>query len=80
MHEILWKCKWNAMHDHVSSNKQHLTQKFHKNLKNFRKPQKFQRNPKNLGLMHKMYEKRGIWSSYHKIEAWLGQNLERNED
>ena len=57
------------MHDHITSNKQHPTQNFHKNLKNFQKPQKFQRKPKNLGLMCEMHEKRGIMSSYHKIEA-----------
>ena len=40
------KCKWNAMHDHIASETQHPTQKFHKKLINFQKPQK----PKNLGL------------------------------
>ena len=34
------------MHDHIASNKQHPTQKFHKNLKNFQKPQKFHKTPK----------------------------------
>ena len=46
MHETLWKCKWNAMHDHIASNKQHPTQKFHKNLKSFQKPQKSHKTPK----------------------------------
>ena len=69
------------MHDHIASNKQHPTQNFHKKLKNFQKPpKKFQRNPKNLGLMREMHEKRGIRSSYHKIEAWLGRNLEGKGD
>ena len=68
------------MHDHITSNKQHLTQNFHKNLKNFQKPQSFQRKPKNLDLVCEMHEKRGIRSSYHKIDAWLGQNPEGSGD
>ena len=48
------------MHDHIALNKQHQTQNFHKNLKKLQKPQKFQRKPKNLGLMCEMHEKRGI--------------------
>ena len=35
------------MHDHISSNNQHPTQQFHKNLKN---PKNFQK-PQNLGLI-----------------------------
>ena len=59
-----------AMHDHIASNKQHPTQNFHKKLKKFQKPQKISKKPpKNLGLMHEMHEKRGIRSSYHKIET-----------
>ena len=46
------------MHDHIASNKQHPTQKFHKNLKKFSKTPKISQNPKNLGLMREMYEKR----------------------
>ena len=57
------------MHDHIGLNKQHPTQNFHKNLKKIQKPQKFQRKPKNLGLIHEMHEKRVIRSSYHKIKA-----------
>ena len=68
------------MNDHITSNKQHPTQNFHKNLKNIQKPQKFQSKPKNLGLMREMHEEWRIRSSYHKIEAWLGQNLEGKVD
>ena len=31
MHETMWKCKCDAMHEHTWSFKQNLTQKFHKN-------------------------------------------------
>ena len=68
------------MHDHIASNKQQPTQNFHKNLKNFQKPKKFRKQPKSLGLMREMHEKRGIRSSNHKIEAWLGRKLERSRD
>ena len=45
------------MHDHISSNKQHTTQKFHKNLKN---PKYFQK-PQNLGLKRmNAWEKRNL--------------------
>ena len=46
MHETLWKCKCNAIHEHITSYKQNLTQKFHKILKDFQNPKKFQENPK----------------------------------
>ena len=55
------------MHDHIASNKQHPTQKFHKNLKSFQKPQKFHKPPKNLGLMHEMREEWGIRETYQVI-------------
>ena len=34
------------MHEHTASNKQNSTQKFHKILTNFQKPQKLYKNPK----------------------------------
>ena len=34
------------MHEHITSYKQNPTQKFHKILKDFQKPQKLQENPK----------------------------------
>ena len=46
MHEKLWKCKRNAKHEHKTSYKQNPTQKFHKKLTDFQKPQKFQGNLK----------------------------------
>ena len=39
MYETLLKCNENAMHEHITSNQQHPTQKFNKNPKNFQKPQ-----------------------------------------
>ena len=42
MHETLLKCNENTMHEHITSNQQYPTQKFHKNLKN---PKIF-KNPK----------------------------------
>ena len=68
------------MHDHIASNKQHPTQKFHKNLKKFSKTPKISQNPKNLGLMHEIHEEWRIRSSYHKIEGLLGRNLEESGD
>ena len=38
IHETLWKCKCNAMHEHITSYKQNPNQKFHKILNNFQKP------------------------------------------
>ena len=38
MHETLWKCKCDAMHEHIGSFKYNPTQKFHKELNNFEKP------------------------------------------
>ena len=64
------------MHDHIASNKQNQTQKSQK----FSKTPKISQNPKNLGPMREMHEKWRIRSSYHKIEALLGQNLEENGD
>ena len=68
------------MHDHIASNKQHPTQNCHKISKILKNPQKFQRKPKNIGLMREMHEKRGFRSPYIKIEAWLGRNLVGNGD
>ena len=46
MHETLLKCNENEMHVHIKSNQKHLTQQFHKKLKN---PKNFLK-PQNLGL------------------------------
>ena len=46
MHETLWKCKCDAMHEHMGSFKQKPTQTFHKNFINFEKPQKLSKTPK----------------------------------
>ena len=44
------------MHEHIGSFKHNPTQNFHKNFANFENPQKFSREPKNLGLMLEMHE------------------------
>ena len=71
MLETLWKYKWNAMHDHIASNKQHPTQKFHKNLKKFQKPQKFQENLKPRSKCVKCMKNEGLrdhtWGEMHKL-------------
>ena len=46
MHKTLSECKCNAMHEHIISFKQKSTQKIHKILINFQKPQKIHKNPK----------------------------------
>ena len=46
MHETLWKCKCDAMHEHTWSFEHNLTQKFHKNLINLEKPQNFSKTLK----------------------------------
>ena len=61
------------MHNHIASNKQHLTQNFHKNLKNFQKPQKFQKEPKNLGLMRECMKKEKIRTLTKCFDLDLGQ-------
>ena len=64
------------MHDHISLNKQHLTQNFHKKLKNqkkFQKPQKFQKEPKNLGLMRECMKKEKIRTLTKCFDLDLGQ-------
>jgi len=43
------------MYDHIALKKKHPTQKFHKDLKSFQKPQKFKKT-QNLGLMREMHE------------------------
>ena len=50
------KCKCDAMHEHIGSFKHNPTQNFHKNFANFENPQKFSREPKNLGRMLEMHE------------------------
>ena len=48
------------MHDHIATNKQHPTQKFHKNLKKFQKPQKFQENLKPRSKCVKCMKNEGL--------------------
>ena len=49
MHKILWKWKWNAIHDHIASKTQHPTQTITKNSSIFKNP-KISKKIKNLGL------------------------------
>ena len=61
MHEILWKCKCDAMHEQIGSFKHNPTQKFYKNLNNFEKPQKLSKTPKTSvrkNEMHSEWEKK----------------------
>ena len=74
MHEILWKCKWNAMHDHIVSKTQHPTQKFHKKLKSFQKPQKFHKNPKPRSKCVKCMKNEGLEKHTKGEILKLGQN------
>ena len=55
IHETSLRCKCDAMHEHIGLFKHNPTQKFHKNLINFEKPQKIFKNPKK-GLMREMHE------------------------
>ena len=57
MHETLLKCNENAMHEHITSNQQHLTQQFHKNLK---KTKKMSKNPKPRSKMHECMLMKGL--------------------
>ena len=72
MHEILWKCKCDAMHKQIGSFKHNPTQKLYKNLKNFENPQKTFKNPKNLGKK----EWNAWWmrekGSYHRKKTTFG--------
>ena len=61
------------MHDQIALSKQHPTQNFHKNLKKIQKPQKFQRKPKNLGLM-KCMRKEGFGTLTREEMLDLGRN------
>ena len=67
------------MHDHIATNKHHLTQKFHKNLKSFRKPQKFQENPKPRSKCVKCMKNEGLRDHTRGEIHRLGQNP-RGED
>ena len=46
MHETLWKCKCDAMHELLTSFEQNSSQKLHKNLNNFEKQQNLSKTPK----------------------------------
>ena len=66
MHEILWKCKCDAMHEQTWSFKQNPTQKFCKNLINFQKPQK----PKSKWMKWMIQERKKIIpDEEHKVWA-----------
>ena len=60
MHETLLKCNENAMHEHITSNQQHPTQKFHKKLIKLKKPQKFQETPKPRSKCMKCMKNEGL--------------------
>ena len=74
MHETLWKCKCNAMHEHITSYKQNPTQKFHKILKDFQKPQKFQEKPKPRSKCMKCMKKEILEKHTKGKTQGLGQN------
>ena len=62
------------MHDHIASNQQHPTQKFHKKLKKFQKPQKFQENLKPRSKCVKCMKKKRL----EKHTRGKMQGLDRN--
>ena len=62
------------MRDHITLNKQHPTQNFHKNLKKNSKTPKVLEKTQNLGLIREMHEKRGILDTYQRRNADLGWN------
>ena len=78
MHETLWKCKCDVIHEHLRSFKQNPTQKFHRNFINFEKPQKFSKTPKVRSKeMKDMINVRGkvILEEENTLEAedWVGK-------
>ena len=48
------------MYEHIASNTQHPTQKFHKKLIKFQKPQKFQETPKPRSKCVKYMKNEGL--------------------
>ena len=66
------------MHDHISSNKQHPTQKFHKNLKNFQKPHKPRSNAWNAWRMKDLKIIPQDWSLI-RPKTWKEWRLESEE-
>ena len=64
------------MHDVLRSKIQNPSQKFHNNFINFEKPQKFQKNPKQLGQMH---EKEGLGPLPSEEKLDLGQKILEDE-
>ena len=62
------------MLEHIASNKQNPTQKFHKILINFQKPQKFQENPKPRSKCVKCMIKEGFEEHTRGKTQGIGQN------
>ena len=74
MYETLWKCTWNAMHDHIIPNKQNPTQKFTRISKVFKKTQKFQENPKLRSKCVKCVKSKGFRTLTKWFDLGQGQN------
>ena len=62
------------MHEHITTYKQNLTQKFHKILKDFPKPQNFYKNPKPRSKCVKCMKNEGKRDQTRKEMITLGQN------
>ena len=54
------------MHEHITSYKQNPTQNFHKILKDFQKPQKFEEKPKPRSKCMKCMKEREIREAYQR--------------
>ena len=62
------------MHEHITTYKQNLTQKFHKIFKDFPKPQNFYKNPKPRSKCVKCMKNEGKRDQTRKEMITLGQN------
>ena len=62
------------MHEHLTSYKQNPTQKFHKILKDFQKPQKFQENPKPKSKCMKCMKKERLEKHTRRKNQGLNRN------
>ena len=62
------------MHEHIATNKQNLTQKFHKNLKSFQNPKKFQETPKLRSKCVKCMKNEGLRDHTKGEMHYLGRN------
>ena len=78
------------MHEHISSNKQNPTQKFHKILINFQKPKKFHKNPKPRSKYvkcmnnerlekHTRGKKQGLYQNPSREDEWVKEKVFRRE-